>query len=126
MALETFRCSFDDGAPCRLQSYRDNFVAAGKAVLDVEFFQLSLAFCDNLTASGVDVIVKVRAVGFAQSAARRIVIGWYGGEKDVRHVRPPWGRVDPSVGAPVEFCGNVEVFVRFSREPSGGGARWCS
>lgn len=43
-----------------VQSYYGNFVEAGKAVLDTEYFQFDLAFCDNVTASGLDVIVKVR------------------------------------------------------------------
>lgn len=44
------------------QEYQPNFVAAGKAVLDVEYFQFDLAFCDDVTESGLDVIIKVRAV----------------------------------------------------------------
>ncbi|CAM9913326.1 unnamed protein product [Ectocarpus sp. 12 AP-2014] len=39
-------------------AYEPNFVSAGKAVLDVEYFQFDLAFCDNVTASGLDIIIK--------------------------------------------------------------------
>eukprot|EP00904_Undaria_pinnatifida_P005850 jgi/Undpi1/2395/HiC_scaffold_13.g05776.m1 len=41
------------------KEYRATFVAEEKAVLDAEYFQLDLGFCDNLTASGIDVIIKV-------------------------------------------------------------------
>ncbi|CAB1106688.1 unnamed protein product [Ectocarpus sp. CCAP 1310/34] len=39
-------------------AYEPNFISAGKAVLDVEYFQFDLAFCDNVTASGLDIIIK--------------------------------------------------------------------
>ncbi|CAM9364162.1 unnamed protein product [Pylaiella littoralis] len=39
-------------------AYKLNFVAAGKAVLNVEYFQFDLAFCDNVTSLGLDAIVK--------------------------------------------------------------------
>ncbi|CAN0273158.1 unnamed protein product, partial [Scytosiphon promiscuus] len=40
------------------EGYKTNFVAAGKAVMDVEYLQFDLAFCDNVTASGLDIIIK--------------------------------------------------------------------
>ena len=58
--------------PFSWQAYQTNFVAAGKAVLDVEFFQFDLAFCDSVTESGLDVIVKVRIVIAATAAVAAV------------------------------------------------------
>lgn len=62
--LEELESSFDWAlsenclAEGECETYHPNFVLAEKAVLDAEYFQFDSSFCENITASGLDVIIK--------------------------------------------------------------------
>lgn len=58
------------------QAYQMNFMKADKAVLNAEYFQFDVSFCDNVTARGFDVIIKVNMIGWCGSVPD--MIGWFG------------------------------------------------